>query len=130
VIVFFRSEDVLVDCIRSVVAQTVRPQAVAVAANSAVPAAMARELEAMGAVVVGHEATTNTGFAAACNRGAAALDVEYLWFVNPDVWCEPDCLEHLLRWATENLVLAPPCPAKRRSYLSPRVLLARFCWDG
>ncbi|HEY5296776.1 MAG TPA: glycosyltransferase family 2 protein [Verrucomicrobiae bacterium] len=37
----------------------------------------------------------NFGFAGGCNRGAAATKGKYLFFLNPDVWLEPDCLEEL-----------------------------------
>lgn len=38
----------------------------------------------------------NFGFAGGCNRGAAAATGKYLFFLNPDVWLEPDCLEALV----------------------------------
>lgn len=38
----------------------------------------------------------NFGFAGGCNRGAAAAAGKYLFFVNPDIWLEPDCLEKLV----------------------------------
>jgi GT2 family glycosyltransferase len=37
----------------------------------------------------------NFGFAGGCNRGAAAASGKYLFFLNPDVWLEPNCLEEL-----------------------------------
>lgn len=38
----------------------------------------------------------NFGFAGGCNRGAAAATGKYLFFLNPDVWLEPQCLEELV----------------------------------
>jgi GT2 family glycosyltransferase len=38
----------------------------------------------------------NFGFAGGCNRGAAAATGKYLFFLNPDVWLEPNCLEELV----------------------------------
>ncbi len=38
----------------------------------------------------------NFGFAGGCNRGAAAATGRYLFFLNPDVWLEPQCLEELV----------------------------------
>jgi GT2 family glycosyltransferase len=38
----------------------------------------------------------NFGFAGGCNRGAAAVAGKYLFFLNPDVWLEPNCLEELV----------------------------------
>ncbi len=50
---------------------------------------------APGATVVLPEA--NLGFAGGCNAGAAAAsDVDWLFFLNPDSEARPDCLEHLL----------------------------------
>jgi GT2 family glycosyltransferase len=38
----------------------------------------------------------NFGFGGGCNRGAAAARGRYLFFVNPDIWLEPACLEELV----------------------------------
>ena len=38
----------------------------------------------------------NFGFGGGCNRGAAAATGKYLFFLNPDVWLEPKCLEELV----------------------------------
>ena len=37
----------------------------------------------------------NFGFAGGCNRGAAVATGKYLFFLNPDVWLETNCLEEL-----------------------------------
>jgi GT2 family glycosyltransferase len=37
----------------------------------------------------------NYGFGGGSNRGAAVARGKYLFFLNPDVWLEPDCLEQL-----------------------------------
>jgi GT2 family glycosyltransferase len=37
----------------------------------------------------------NFGFGGGCNRGAAVARGRYLFFVNPDIWLEPACLEEL-----------------------------------
>lgn len=37
----------------------------------------------------------NFGFGGGCNRGAAVAHGKYLFFVNPDIWLEPACLEEL-----------------------------------
>jgi GT2 family glycosyltransferase len=39
----------------------------------------------------------NYGFGGGCNRGAAVARGKYLFFVNPDVWLEPNCLDELVK---------------------------------
>jgi N-acetylglucosaminyl-diphospho-decaprenol L-rhamnosyltransferase len=39
----------------------------------------------------------NYGFGGGGNRGAKIARGKYLFFLNPDVWLEPDCLEELVR---------------------------------
>lgn len=41
----------------------------------------------------------NYGFGVGCNIGAGVARGKYLFFLNPDVWFEPDCLEALARHA-------------------------------
>ena len=41
----------------------------------------------------------NYGFGGGSNRGAKIARGKYLFFLNPDVWLEPDCLEELVRHA-------------------------------
>ncbi|MCI0747651.1 MAG: glycosyltransferase family 2 protein [Verrucomicrobia subdivision 3 bacterium] len=48
----------------------------------------------------------NIGFAAGNNRGAHRASGRYLFFLNPDLWLEPDCVEQLYRTAEENKVAA------------------------
>ena len=36
------------------------------------------------------------GYGVGCNRGAAKAHGKYLFFVNPDIWFEPDCLQRLV----------------------------------
>lgn len=44
----------------------------------------------------------NYGFGGGSNRGARIARGKYLFFLNPDVWLEPDCLEELVRCAEGN----------------------------
>jgi GT2 family glycosyltransferase len=44
---------------------------------------------------------TNVGFAAGSNLAVKQATGKYLFFLNPDVWLEPDCVEQLYR-ATES----------------------------
>lgn len=39
----------------------------------------------------------NYGYGGGCNRGAAIAKGKYLFFLNPDVWLEPNCLEELVK---------------------------------
>jgi N-acetylglucosaminyl-diphospho-decaprenol L-rhamnosyltransferase len=41
----------------------------------------------------------NYGFGGGSNRGAKIARGKYLFFLNPDVWLEPNCLEELVRHA-------------------------------
>ncbi len=54
----------------------------------------------------------NYGYGGGCNRGAAAARGKYLYFVNPDVWLEPTCLEELVKY----------CESSGAGIASPRVL--------
>jgi N-acetylglucosaminyl-diphospho-decaprenol L-rhamnosyltransferase len=44
----------------------------------------------------------NYGFGGGSNRGAKIARGKYLFFLNPDVWLEPNCLEELVRRAEDN----------------------------
>ena len=46
----------------------------------------------------------NYGFGGGCNRGTKIARGKYLFFINPDVWLEPDCLEQLWRQAEAGAV--------------------------
>jgi GT2 family glycosyltransferase len=39
------------------------------------------------------------GYGIGCNRGAAKARGKYLFFVNPDIWFEADCLQQLVKYA-------------------------------
>ena len=41
----------------------------------------------------------NYGFGGGCNFGARQARGKYLFFLNPDIWMEKDCLEHLVKHA-------------------------------
>ena len=44
----------------------------------------------------------NLGFGGGANRGAAVAKGKFLFFLNPDVWLERDCLEQLVKAIGEN----------------------------
>jgi N-acetylglucosaminyl-diphospho-decaprenol L-rhamnosyltransferase len=46
-------------------------------------------------------ATPDLGYAGACNRAAAIARGRYLYFINPDTWLEPNCVEELYRTGEE-----------------------------
>ena len=51
----------------------------------------------------------NYGFGGGSNRGAHIARGKYLFFLNPDVWLEPNCLEELVRQAEdEDIKVAGP----------------------
>jgi GT2 family glycosyltransferase len=51
----------------------------------------------------------NYGFGGGSNRGAKIARGKYLFFLNPDVWLEPNCLEELVRHAEgEKIKVAGP----------------------
>jgi GT2 family glycosyltransferase len=41
----------------------------------------------------------DNGYGVGCNRGAAKARGKYLFFVNPDIWFEADCLQQLVQYA-------------------------------
>ncbi|MGH7954052.1 MAG: glycosyltransferase family 2 protein [Limisphaerales bacterium] len=43
----------------------------------------------------------NFGYGGGCNRGVAVAQGKYLFFLNPDVWLESNCLEELVKYADE-----------------------------
>lgn len=45
---------------------------------------------------------SNYGFGGGCNRGAAVARGKYLFFLNPDLWLEPACLEDLVSSAGQS----------------------------
>ena len=46
----------------------------------------------------------NYGFGGGSNRGAEIARGKFLFFLNPDVWLEPNCLEELVRQAEERKI--------------------------
>jgi GT2 family glycosyltransferase len=61
----------------------------------------------------------NYGFGGGCNRGAAVARGKYLFFLNPDVWLEPDCVEQLV--AAGEKSGAPAVAAKVLNYADDSV---------
>ncbi|MGC9941886.1 MAG: glycosyltransferase family 2 protein [Verrucomicrobiota bacterium] len=59
----------------------------------------------------------NYGFGGGCNYGARQARGKYLFFLNPDVWFDPDCLEELVRHAEASA--AKVFSAREVSYENP-----------
>jgi N-acetylglucosaminyl-diphospho-decaprenol L-rhamnosyltransferase len=133
VVVFHESGESILSCVRSLLTQTRPPESVVVVANSAVPTEIDSQLRGLGVEMLAMK--SNVGFGAACNAGAKHTDQDYIWFVNPDLVCEPHCLETLLREVGDGAVVVGPAiwtsdgrlerSVKSDSYVSAPILLSR-----
>jgi GT2 family glycosyltransferase len=138
VIVYFRSDETILRCVRSLRAQTYAGLTeIVLVANSPVPAPMMEALEADGVTV--HESGSNLGFGVACNLGAALVENDYVWFVNPDVEAPPETLVRLMGSAGESTSVVPAVIGpkgtperivRNRRYISAPVLLLRTLGVG
>ncbi|MCP4899256.1 MAG: glycosyltransferase family 2 protein [bacterium] len=93
VVVTYNSQDLIGDCLRSLLAQVPRPHVIVVdnaSTDSTVDTVREGAFEDVQIIV----ADRNTGFAGGCNRGyrEAAGAYEWLAFLNPDVTLETNCL--------------------------------------
>jgi GT2 family glycosyltransferase len=132
VVVHYWSESVIEAGVAALLNQSL-PCQVLVVANSAMAPDLREHLEDTGARVLQLE--HNVGFAEACNTGVrAAGDNDFVWFVNPDVRCDPSC-HAVLRSRTGPATATAPAirtgngdvehSVKSRAYVSPVALLAR-----
>lgn len=132
VVVHYWSESVIEAGVAALLNQSL-PCQVLVVANSAMAPDLREHLEDTGARVLQLE--HNVGFAEACNAGVrAAGDSDFVWFVNPDVRCDPSC-HAVLRSRTGPATATAPAirtgngdlehSVKSRAYVSPVALLAR-----
>lgn len=137
VIVFFRSEASIFDCLASLTSQTVPPSEVIVVANSPIRPHVAHALAVDGATVV--DAGSNLGFGAACNVGARRCASRYLLFINPDARCERDMVERLVDVGAAGGIVGPAVRSrdgkiersvKSESYVTAWVLIAREALVG
>jgi N-acetylglucosaminyl-diphospho-decaprenol L-rhamnosyltransferase len=93
VIVNWNTGDALRDCLQSIAegAAGVTVARVVVVDNNSTDDSMALAAAAMPTAVLIRN-TSNRGFGAACNQGAAGSDADYLLFLNPDTKVGPDTL--------------------------------------
>lgn len=101
VIVNFNAGARLGRCLACLEAQTFRDFEVIVVDNASSDGSVAfARASPLGVRVI--EAGANLGFAAANNRAAALTSAEWLAFLNPDAYAEPDWLEALLAGAARH----------------------------
>lgn len=90
-------------CIEALRVQTLRPHRIIVMNNASTDGAMESLSPQLSALINIVPLGTNIGFAAANNRGLERVgDCEWVAFLNPDAFPEPDWLEQLYRTAQEN----------------------------
>lgn len=106
VIPSFNNAGLLLECLRSVDAQTVRPAEIIVVDDGSVEALAGPLLGPFPGVRV-IRLEHNRGFCRAANTGLRAASQPYVFLLNNDMWLEPDCIEQLLRSATPRTILTP-----------------------
>lgn len=97
IIVCWNSGSLLAQCLESLLAQTVRPNAILVIDNASVD--NSAEIGESFPEVTVHRMPTNLGFAAANNYAIDRCSTAYVALLNPDAFPEPDWLESLLKAA-------------------------------
>ena len=103
VVVAYRSPDLLVEAIRSLGQSSRLPDEIIAAdvepdGPAPLPAGDLTDLAPVSTTLVG--VPGNPGYAAACNRAAAATNGDWILFMNADVTVAPECLEAVLADAT------------------------------
>jgi len=102
-------------CLASLRAQTIFDRLEVIVADNgssddSVP--MASRLAQGWGMIVPHK--TNLGYSEGNNRAALKASGKYLFFLNPDTWLEPDCLERLVDEAQRaGATAAGPFPPSR-----------------
>ena len=91
VVVAYRSEETIEDCLRSLLGDGCVDEVIVV--DNASGDRSAEIASSIGARVI--EATTNAGFGAGVNRGAASTSAEFLLVLNPDAEIRPGTAEGL-----------------------------------
>ncbi len=93
--------DVIADCLRSLERQTMQPTQTIVVENGSVDGSVELIKKDFPQVEL-IELTHNTGFAGGVNVGIRASTSSYVFLLNNDAECEPDCLEQLLKAAVKH----------------------------
>jgi GT2 family glycosyltransferase len=106
VIPVYNGEKYLVDCIESLERQTLLPDQIVCVDN----ASSDKSLEVLSKFQISNSKfkilsnNTNLGFARACNQGieeAIETGADFVFLLNQDTICEPNCLEELVKVAQE-----------------------------
>lgn len=97
IIVCWNSGSLLAQCLESLLAQTVRPNAILVIDNASTD--NSAEIGESFPEVAVHRMSTNLGFAAANNYAIDRCSTKYVALLNPDAFPEPAWLESLLKAA-------------------------------
>ncbi len=108
VIVDYRRPDLVADALRALASGTLRPSEVVVVDVQPVASApLPDDLcdGPLGAAIRVMAIADNPGYAAACNRGAAATTDDWVLFMNSDVMVDPECLAIVLAEAAADLAV-------------------------
>jgi GT2 family glycosyltransferase len=97
VVVAYNGGNDLLDCLRSLLAQTVPELEVIVVDNASADGSIERAESAFGADIRVIRRATNGGYAAGANTGWRATDAPLVAILNQDLTFAPDCLEHMRR---------------------------------
>lgn len=93
VIVTYREVGLTLEAVASLKAQTRPPQEIVVIDND--PEGSLEEPLRLAHPDVRLLRADNIGYAPACNKAVAATTQDWIFFLNPDAWAEPSCLERL-----------------------------------
>ena len=97
VVVAYNGADELLECVRSLLAQTLRELDVIVVDNASTDGSIERVEAAFGHDIRVVRRITNGGYAAGANTGWRATDAPIVVIANQDVTFASDCLEQMER---------------------------------
>jgi GT2 family glycosyltransferase len=114
IVVAYNGRDDLMECVRSVRAQTVERLDVIVVDNASTDDSIDRLSNAVGNEIRVLRRPTNGGYAAGANTGWRASDAPIVAILNQDLSLAPDCLEQMRRVLTEE---------PREALVTPKLVL-------
>jgi GT2 family glycosyltransferase len=114
VVVAFNGGEALLDCVRSLLAQSVPELEVIVVDNASTDGSIERAESAFGADIRVIRRVTNGGYAAGANTGWRATGAPMVAILNQDLVLEPDCLQRM-----REVVVDEP----RDALVSPKLVL-------